>query len=92
MYNLLVKYSEWEGGRETMSLSRLFEYTDDTVAASFKDGDTPLFNKLTKLPCIFMREGEDDQIARVGMITRARIVGQEIAFDYTFDTERPRPF
>ena len=27
MYNLLVQFKPWEGGRESVSLDRLFEYT-----------------------------------------------------------------
>jgi len=87
LYNLLVKYSEWEGGRETMLLSRLFECAEDSIAALFKDDNSVLLDELIQLPCIFMREGEGDELARVGTITRARIVGNEVAFDYTFELD-----
>jgi hypothetical protein len=76
-------------GRDTVVLSRLFEYTDDDVAAKFKDGTKILLNELIQLPCLFMEEGMSDQLAHVGTITSARITGNEIAIDYTFDLDIP---
>ena len=89
MFNLLVQYQGWGNGRDTASVERLFEYTDAGVAAHFKDGDKILLDRLIRLPCIFMREGVDDQIARVGTITHARRTGAQIAIEYTYDLDIP---
>lgn len=89
MFNLLMQGVPWGDGRDTASLGRLFEYTDDALEASFKDGNRPLLDKLIQHPCLFMQEGTGDQIARVGAITRARIVGAEIAIKYNFDRDAP---
>ena len=84
-----MQYAPWDEGRGTVTLSRLFEYTDDEVSATFKDGARVLFDKLIQLPCLFMQEGTDDQLAYSGTISRARIVGNEIAIEYTFDRDIP---
>jgi hypothetical protein len=36
-----------------------------------------------------MQEGIRDEIAYAGQINRARVVGNEVAFEYTLDTEVP---
>jgi hypothetical protein len=89
MFNLLMQYNPWGTGRDTIAIGRMFEYTDDDVAASFKEGDKPLLDKLTRHPCLFMREGTNNELAHVGTITRARIVGKDVAIEYTFDLDIP---
>lgn len=92
MYNLIVQYSPWEAGRGSVSVSRLFEYTDKELEARFKNGDSILLDILTPLPCLFVQEGTGDELARVGTITRARRSGTEIIIDYSFDLNiRPVP-
>jgi hypothetical protein len=89
LFNLLVGYAGGGTGRDAVSVSRLFEYTDEDISATFKDGGKILHDKLIRLPCIFMREGVDDQLAYVGLITRARIVGTEVSIEYTYDLDIP---
>lgn len=89
MFNLLMQYQPWAEGRDTISLGRLLEHTDHDVADRFKDGEAPLLFKLIEHPCLFMREGTDDQIARVGTISRARVVGNDVAFEYALDPAVP---
>jgi hypothetical protein len=89
MYNLLVKFSPCGSGRDTMGLDRIFEYTDEGITAQFKDGDTVSFDKLKKLPCLFMQEGLGDNPAYIGTISRARITRNEISIEYTYDREIP---
>lgn len=84
-----MKYMRWDAGRDTMIAARLFEYTDDDIAASFKDGSKVLLDTLIKLPCIFMQEGVDDQLAYVGIISRARLAGTDISIEYTYDLDIP---
>ena len=89
MFNLIVRSVDWDNGRETMPVGRLFEYTDDHIADRFRQNTNPLLDRLTALPCLFMREGIWDEIAHVGQINRARIVGNEVSFEYTLDAEVP---
>jgi hypothetical protein len=90
MFNLIVKGDAWAAnGRDTILASRVFESTEQELVLKFKPGgqlDVPL---LSALPTLFLQEGQGAEIARVGSITRARIVGREISLDYTFDLGVP---
>jgi len=88
MFNLVMG-PLWGGGRDTMLLSRVFEYTDDEVANKFRVGTNIRLNELTRLPCLFMQEGVRDELAYVGTITLARISGKDIVLEYTFDLDIP---
>jgi hypothetical protein len=89
MFNLIMRSVDWGAGRETMSIGRVFEYTDDHITEQFRQNGIPDLARLTALPCLFMQEGTRDEIAYVGQINRTRIVGGEIAFEYILDTEVP---
>jgi hypothetical protein len=89
LFNLLMQGLGWGDGRDTLSVSRLFEYTDDGIIANFKDGNKILLDRLIRLPCLFMQEGIYDQIAHAGTITRARLTGNDIAIEYTYDLDIP---
>lgn len=89
MFNLLISASAWGEGRDTVMGGRLFEFTDDEIAAKFKDSTKILLNEIIQLPCLFMQEGMDNQLAHVGTITRARFTGRDVAIDYTFDLDIP---
>jgi hypothetical protein len=89
VFNLLVKYAEWGAGRDTVEIDRLFEHTDRSVSSSFKEGETVLLDELARLPCLFMREGVNDELAHVGSITRARLAGRQIVLEYAYDTSIP---
>lgn len=84
-----MKYMPWGQGSDTIPADRLFEYTEGNVAEKFKNGNQTLLSDLIKLPCLFMQEGIDNQLAHVGIITRARIVGRQIAIEYTYDLDIP---
>lgn len=70
-----------------MRLERMFEDTEAHLRTQFKDGDLPNLKRLMKLPCLFIPEGTGDQICRVGSISRARVSGGEVTFDYALDPE-----
>lgn len=89
MFNLLMQGSPWGDGRDTVNSSRMFEYTEDEVAAGFKRDGTILLDRLTRLPCLFMEEGSGDQLARVGSITRARMAAGSVSIEYTYDLGIP---
>jgi hypothetical protein len=91
MFNLIVNAAGWADGRDTFLASRAFEYTDDPLVARFKPGGQLDFPALMALPTLFVQEtsGQNDQVAHVGTITRARITGTNIALEYTYDLDVP---
>jgi hypothetical protein len=89
VFNLLIQYPPWGEVRGTIDLGRMLEYTADQVKAQFQNGAAPALDKLMQLPCLFMQEGTDDQVARVGRITEARISGREISFEYMYYRDVP---
>lgn len=84
-----MKYMPWGQGSDTIPVGRIFKYTEPKVIAKFQNGDQPSLNELIKLPCLFMQEGTDDQLAHVGTITRARITAGQIAIEYHYDLDIP---
>lgn len=92
MFNLIVRsVNRWGAttGKVTMPSERFFEYTDEHMRNQFKQGDNLLLDQLTRIPCLFMEEGTGADLAYVGQISRPRITGKEVSFDYTLDTEVP---
>lgn len=89
MFNLLMFNVDWPSGRVTVPMGRMFEYTDEHIAEQFRDGNNPLLDRLTALPCLFCEEGMTDEAAYVGQINRARIVGREVSLEVSFDAEVP---
>ena len=90
MFNLIMRgANNWDKGIESMPLDRIFEYTEGVLSNYFKPNNNLLLDQLLKLPCLFMQEGIRDELAYVGQINRARIIGKEVSFEYTLDTEVP---
>lgn len=90
MFNLIMRgVTNWDTGRETMPLERIFEYTEPHLVSYFKQNNSLLLDNLIRLPCLFMQEGYRDELAYVGQINRARVVGKEVSFEYSLDTEVP---
>lgn len=90
MYNLIVRTQGWEGGHGTVDLGRTLEYTTEQVRAIYEPNDKPNLEALSKLPTIFASETtyENDQdLARVGTITRAVVSGRSILVDYVLDPD-----
>lgn len=80
---------DWDTGRGTLPVDRIFEYTDKHIANQFEQDGMPVLDRLLILPCLLMHEGVRDEIAYVGQINRARITGKEVSFEYTLDTDVP---
>jgi hypothetical protein len=78
---------DWMLGRVTVPVGRMFEYTDDHITEQFRDGGNPLLDRLTSLPCLFCEEGPADEIAYVGQLNRACIVGRDVSLEIGFDAE-----
>lgn len=90
MFNLIMLSVDWENnGRTSVSVGRIFEYTDDHVADQFRQDGSLLLDRLTALPCLFMQEGTGNEVAYVGQINRARRAGTDVSIEYTFDIEVP---
>lgn len=90
MFNLIVRsVANWGSGRETMPLERMFEYTQEDISAFFRDRSNIQLEKLIRLPCIFMQEGIREEVAYVGQINRAQVIGKEVSFEYSLDKEVP---
>lgn len=93
MFNLLVKYTPWAEGRDTIPASRAFEYTNDALVERFKP-DGEINDAVLRLPTVFMQEitGENDlQVVRVGSILRMRSHGRDLVLEYVYDPAVP-PF
>ncbi|RXF72946.1 hypothetical protein [Hansschlegelia zhihuaiae] len=88
MFNLIM-IGRWPRRNASISLDRMFEYTDDRLLDQFRDGGEPDLDELIRYPCLFMVEGRGDQPAHVGNIQRARISGRQILFDYAIDETIP---
>ncbi|MFM5230931.1 hypothetical protein ACET9H_16960 [Aeromonas media] len=90
MFNLLMFSVDWESRHVRVPLDRMFGFTDDHIEAQFRDADRkPLLDKLKELPCVFCCEGTEDEVAYVGYINEARIVGKEISLEVRFETDIP---
>lgn len=91
MFNLLVKYGAWRDGSDSMPAGRIFEYTDDALIEKLKPKGQIDFDAAMELPCLFVEEtvGENNQVARVGTIYRARLSGRDVMIDYTYDAAIP---
>lgn len=89
MYNLLMVYSGWEGGRGTLNLGRVFEYTASDVEQRFRGPEGIRFDEMIRYPCLFMAEGIGPEIARVGRIFEYRVVRNEVIIDYGFEQGVP---
>jgi hypothetical protein len=89
MFNLIMRWFDWNEAQGSLPLGRVFEYTEADLAAQFSEGGQPVFARLVRLPCLFMNEGVGEEICRVGTITRTRIVNREVMFDYALDDDVP---
>lgn len=85
MFNLIVKFSAWGDSHDSIPSGRVFEYTEKDLISKFKPNGQLDFQLLTELPTVFVQEGYDNQIARIGTITRARLSGTNVMIDYAYD-------
>lgn len=87
MFNLVMQYRDWEGSHGVVGRDRLFEYTSEALAAELGGATAPNLARLATLPCLFMQEGTEHQLARVGTIRNPRLSGGSITFEYYFDPD-----
>jgi hypothetical protein len=74
-----------------MPIGRVFEHTEEALIGMYKPNGAINLEALIALPTLFMQEGthRTEQPARVATIARARIVGANVALEYTFDAGIP---
>lgn len=89
MFNLIMRWFEWDQQEGSLPLNRVFEYTEDPLIAQYSVDGAPALDRLMRLPCLFMNEGVGEEVCRVGQVTRARVVNQEVRFEYTIDLDVP---
>ena len=90
MFNLIMRSVDWGIDRQqTIVLERIFKYTDGHIEEQFKQNGNLLFDRLRALPCLFMPEGIRDEIAYVGQINKARVVGGGVLLEFTLDADVP---
>lgn len=89
MFNLIVSGAEWEEGRFDFPLGRMLEYTARDIERQFRQDGAINFDELRQLPTLFMNEGVDDEVARVGTITAARAVQGNVRIECAFDHAIP---
>jgi hypothetical protein len=89
VFNLIMRWFDWDDGQAAMPLDRLFEYTEPHLTAQFSERGQPSLDRLSRLPCLLMPEGTADERCHVGQINRARIANREVIFEYTLDSVVP---
>ncbi len=91
MFNLLVKGNGWAESRDSIEISRIFEYTEPDIKSRFVEDHSINFNALMSLPCLFLREtfGDRNRVVRVGNIVRATESSQEAKLEYYYDPSIP---
>ncbi len=89
MFNLIMGFIDFADGTTSIPASRMFNYTDQRLAAAFQGNGGPDFDQLIRLPSLLMNEGRGGEICRVGQVTRARIAGRELHFDFELDPAAP---
>jgi hypothetical protein len=80
---------DWAGSAEVMPIDRIFEYTDDHIKSKYVQNNSIDLDALTHLPTLFMQEGMADELVYVGTLSRARVIGRDVEFEYTIEREIP---
>jgi hypothetical protein len=55
MFNMIVKYSTWADGCDSIPLNRVFEYTEASLVAHCRPGGQLNFPALIELPTLFVQ-------------------------------------
>ncbi|MHC5206176.1 hypothetical protein [Pseudomonas chlororaphis] len=89
MFNLLVMAGGWGERRDEVSLGRIYITAEQEPL--FKPGGVLSLTLLKSLPAIFAEETnrEPDQVARVGQITDAQLLGGSVVLEYRYDPNIP---
>jgi hypothetical protein len=87
VYHLLIAGQGWGKTKDTLPSSRVFEYTDDGIAAVLRPSGKFDIAKISSIPAIFTSEisGNDTARAYVGTIRKVQASGKEVTIDYHLD-------
>ena len=88
MYNLLVAGAGWSGQRDRLGAERLLEHTEPSLKERYRPGGQPDFASLIALPSLFLAESDarpDEQVVRLGSVTRVRNAGRDLVIEYLYD-------
>lgn len=90
MYNFFVTADTeaWGGRGYQFDRSRVFEYTRDEVAASFKDLKPNQLDVLKGLPCLFAYEGKTHDML-VGRLIAIKPRGRDLLIEFELDANIP---
>jgi hypothetical protein len=87
VFNLLVKFTPWEDARDTIGISRVFEYTEPSTAERYQTAGVVDFDALKSLPTLFVQENQGrgiEPVARVGNLLQAKLVGRDVVLECAF--------
>lgn len=82
----------WEPNHDTFTRGRVFEYTADHIIQRFMPNNVLNLEAVTNIPTLFSSETTYDNSqppARIGRLTRVRLVGIEYQLDYVIDPDVP---
>jgi hypothetical protein len=89
MYNLIVINTDWSSGRASLPFSRMCEYTESSIIDRYGTGSGTDVAALRAFPCLFLREGDSFEEARIGVLTDVTPKKSEVHFSYEFDQFAP---
>jgi hypothetical protein len=94
MFNLLMAGGGWEESSDRINRSRVLEHTERHLVETFLPNNVLDADAVTDIPTLFASETRYDNSqdsARVGRITRVRLVGSDYQLDYAYDDVPPIP-
>lgn len=89
MFNLIVKGAGWQPNQDVFPAERVLEDTSDASMERFSPDGVLDIQAVMSLPTIFMAEGTDEELARVGTITGLRRNGVSYSVRYSVDPNLP---
>jgi hypothetical protein len=86
MFNLLISGNneDFRGDSWTLERNRVFEHTQDALAASYRDLNQQQIEELQRFPALIGYEKGVGLNARVARIDRIRLRNAEVRVEYTF--------
>ncbi|WP_321502867.1 hypothetical protein [Breoghania sp.] len=87
MFNLLVMAGGWPLHQSSFSVSRILEYTEDSIRVLLRQPHGLDYTQLRNYPALFMPEqNTGDNLARVGRITNITgRTGGDVTIEYSYD-------
>ncbi len=91
MFNLLISGDDeaWNGEPHPYDRSRIFEYTEDAIAARFNELNEQQVENLLSLPTVFAFEKSIEKDARIGRIRTLKFQHRSVMVEYEFDENAP---